>query len=145
MVIFAKSLRMRVLLFILFFIAGFFSISHAQTEVPYTLEDRDRIIRVEAKMETLEARMEALETKMDVKFEMVNSRIDYLFWIIGFLASLMIFMLGYMIWDRRTALKPAIDKANDADEKSKSLILVLKDYAKKNAEFAEILRTHGIL
>ena len=135
---------MRVIYSILFFL-GFLSLSQAQTEVPYTLEDRDRVIRVEAKMETLEARMEALETKMDVKFEMVNSRIDYLFWIIGFLASLMIFMLGYMIWDRRTALKPAIDKANDADEKSKSLILVLKDYAKKNAEFAEILRSHGIL
>lgn len=134
------------------FLIGFLSLSQAQTEVPYTLEDRDRVIRVEAKMETLEARMEALETKMealetkmDVKFEMVNSRIDYLFWIIGFLASLMIFMLGYMIWDRRTALKPAIDKTNDANEKSKSLILVLKDYAKKNPEFAEIMRSHGIL
>jgi hypothetical protein len=57
----------------------------------------------------------------------------------------MIFMLGYMIWDRRTALKPALDKAREAEENSKSLILVLKDYAKKNAELAEILRTHGIL
>jgi len=160
--------------------------SHAQTkEVPYTLDDRDRIIRVEAKMEAvetkmeaLEAKMEALETKMDVKFETletkmdvkfetletkmdvkfetletkldvkldaVNARIDYLFWLIGFIAMLIIFMLGYMIWDRRTALKPALEKASKAEDKSQNIILALRDFARKNADFAEVLRTHGLL
>ena len=68
-----------------------------QVVVPYTLADRDRTIRTEAKMETL-------ETKMDVKFDAVNSRIDYLFWLQGVIVALIMFILGYTIWDRRTAL-----------------------------------------
>ena len=73
-----------------------------QVVVPYTLADRDRAIRTEVKME-------ALETKMDVKFEAVNARIDYLFWLQGVIVALILFMLGYMIWDRRTALRPALN------------------------------------
>ena len=43
-----------------------------QVVVPYTLADRDRMIRSEAKMEGLETKMNALETKLDVKFESIQ-------------------------------------------------------------------------
>ena len=76
-----------------------------QVVVPYTLADRDRTIRTEAKMEAIVAKMEALETKMDVKFESIQKQIDQLsmlfYWGFGILITLFIFMLGYMIWDRR--------------------------------------------
>jgi hypothetical protein len=127
-----------------------------QIVVPYTLADRDRTIRTEAKMEVIDAKMEAidvkmeaLETKIDVKFDSIQKQIDQLsmlfYWGFGILITLFIFMLGYMIWDRRTALQPALDKATDADAKSASLILALREYSKKHADLAEILRTHGIL
>ncbi len=116
-----------------------------QVVVPYTLADRDRTIRTEAKMEAIDAKMEALETKMDAKFEAVNARIDYLFWLQGVIVALILFMFGYMIWNRRTALQPALDKATDAEAKSTNLIRALREYSKKHADLAEILRTHGIL
>jgi hypothetical protein len=120
-----------------------------QVVVPYTLADRDRTIRTEAKMEVIDAKMEALETKMDVKFESIQKQIDQLstlfYWGFGILITLFIFMLGYMIWDRRTALQPALDKATDADAKSTNLILALREYSKKHPDLTEILRTHGIL
>ncbi len=116
-----------------------------QVVVPYTLADRDRTIRTEAKIETLEAKINALEAKMNVKFEAVNARIDYLFWLQGVIVALILFMLGYMIWDRRTALQPALEKASDADAKTTSLIRSLRDYSKKHPDLAEILKTHGIL
>jgi len=120
-----------------------------QVIVPYTLADRDRTIRSEAKMEAIDAKMEALETKIDVKFDSIQKQIDQLsmlfYWGFGILITLFIFMLGYMIWDRRTALQPALDKATDADTKSANLIRALREYSKKHADLAEILRTHGIL
>jgi len=127
-----------------------------QIVVPYTLADRDRTIRAEAKMEAIEAKMEAieakmdaLETKMDVKFDNIQRQIDQLsilfYWGFGILISLFIFMMGYMIWDRRTALQPALDKATNADAKSTSLIQALREYSKNHADLAEILRTYGIL
>ena len=145
---------MKKLLFLVFVLlfSGILKAQEQQVVVPYTLADRDRTIRLEAKMEAFDAKMEALEikmdaqeSKMDVKFEAVNARIDYLFWLQGVIVALILFMLGYMIWDRRTALQPALEKASDANEKSTTLIQTLRKYSKKHADLAEILRTHGIL
>jgi len=118
--------------------SNFIMAQEQQVVVPYTLADRDRAILTEAKIS-------ALEVKMDVKFEAVNARIDYLFWLQGVILALILFILGYTIWDRRTALQPALDKATDADAKSTNLIRALREYSKKHADLAEILRIHGIL
>ncbi len=87
------------------------SAQEQQVVVPYTLADRDRAIRTEAKMD---AKFEAI----DSKFDAVNSRIDYLFWLQGVIVALIMFILGYTIWDRRTALQPALDKSTVAEAKS---------------------------
>src|SRR5665647_2254760 len=136
--------KLLILVFVLLF-SGILKAQEQQVVVPYTLADRDRTIRLEAKMEALESKMDSQESKMDVKFEAVNARIDYLFWLQGVIVALILFMLGYMIWDRRTALQPALEKASDANEKSTTLIQTLREYSKKHADLAEILRTHGIL
>ena len=152
---------MKKLLFLVFVLlfSGILKAQEQQVVVPYTLADRDRTIRLEAKMEAFDAKMEALESKMDsqeskmdvkfskmdVKFEAVNARIDYLFWLQGVIVALIMFMLGYTIWDRRTALQPALAQASKAEENSRTLIATLREYAKKHADLAEILRSHGIL
>ena len=106
-----------------------------QVVVPYTLADRDRAIRTEANME--------------LKFESQQRQLDDIktlfYWGFGILITLLIFMLGYMIWDRRTALQPALVKATDADAKSTNLIRALREDSKNHSDLAEILRTHGIL
>ena len=111
--------------------SNFIMAQEQQVVVPYTLADRDRAIRT--------------EVKMDTKFEAVNARIDYLFWLQGVILAFILFILGYTIWDRRTALQPALDKATDADAKSTNLIRALREYSKKHADLAEIPRIHGIL
>ena len=67
------------------------------------------------------------------------------YWGFGILITFYIFMLGYMIWDRRTAMQPALEKSIEAEAKSTNLIRALREYAKKHADLAEILRSHGIL
>jgi hypothetical protein len=113
-----------------------------QVVVPYTLADRDRAILTEAKIGALEARME-------LRFENQQRQLDDIktlfYWGFGILITLFIFMLGYMIWDRRTAMRPALEQASRAEESSRTLIAMLREYAKKHPDLAEILRTHGIL
>jgi hypothetical protein len=67
------------------------------------------------------------------------------YWGFGILITLFIFMFGYMIWDRRTAMKPALLQAAKAEENSRNLTLTLREYAKKHPDLAEILRTHRML
>jgi len=141
-----------------------------QVVVPYTLADRDRAILTEAKISTVEpkliaietrlssvetrlssveTRLSSLEARMEVKFESQQRQLDDLktlfYWGFGILITLFIFMLGYMIWDRRTAMKPALEQASKAMENNRNFLTVLRDYSKKHPDLAEILRTHGML
>jgi len=113
-----------------------------QVIVPYTLADRDRAILTEAKIVALEARIE-------LKFESQQRQLDDLkslfYGGFGIIITLIIFMLGYMIWDRRTTMQPALIQASKAEANSSNLVLTLRDYSKKHPDLAEILRTHGIL
>jgi hypothetical protein len=112
-------------------LSGILKAQEQQIVVPYTLADRDRAIRTEVKLESQQSQL------ADVK--------SLFYWGFGILITLFIFMLGYMIWDRRTAMQPALEKSIEAEAKSTSLIQTLREYARKHPDLAEILRTHGIL
>ena len=92
---------MKPLVFVSLLILSFYSLpafaQEQQVVVPYTLADRDRAIRTESNME--------------LKFESQQRQLDDIkalfYWGFGILITLFVFMLGYMIWDRRTALQPA--------------------------------------
>ena len=120
-----------------------------QVVIPYTLADRDRAILTDAKIVNLDAKINSLEVNMNLKFEGQQRQFDDIkilfYWGFGILITLYIFMLGYMIWDRRTAMQPALIHASMAEANSSNLISTLKEYSKKHADLAEILRSHGIL
>mgnify|MGYP000642075031 FL=1 len=120
----------------------------AQEEVPFTLDDRDRLIRLEAEQKALRnemnARFESIENEFGTKLESQQGQIDDLKimfrWGFSILITLMLFILGYIIWDRRTALNP-IRKMVEQDrievEKIKS---VLKEMGESDQKIAEILK-----
>lgn len=129
---------MKVLTIILFFLLtiGSFKVkAQEQQVISYTLADRDRAIRMEA--------------KIDGEFNSLQKQIDQLstlfYWGFGILVTLFLFNLGYTIWDRRTALKPALDKTELMESQNKSLITALREYSKKHSDLADILKTHGLL
>jgi len=86
-----------------------------QVIVPYTLADRDRAINTEAKISSLEAKM---EYKFDSQQKQLDDIKTLFYWGFGILISLFIFMLAYMIWDRRTAMQPALAQSSKAEETS---------------------------
>jgi len=141
-----------IILIILFFLSSLNLCLWAQEKeviIPYTLADRDRAILMNAKIASLEANMNLRFESIDKQFMYQQKQIDDIktlfYWGFGILITLFIFMLGYMIWDRRTAMHPILIQASKAEANSSNLILSLKDYSKKHPELAEILKSHGIL
>ena len=120
-----------------------------QVVVPYTLADRDRAILTEAKISALESKLEVRFESIDKQFMYQQKQIDDIktlfYWGFGVLITLFIFMFGYMIWDRRTAMKPALELSAKAEENSRNLMTMLREYSKKHPDLAEILRSHGVL
>lgn len=71
-------------------------------EVPYTLEDRDRLIRIEASLQEFKA-------SVDKRFEQVDKRFDQMMGFMGILASvfggLVAVTIGFAVWDRSLHFK----------------------------------------
>ncbi len=108
-------------------------------EIPFTLDDRDRIIRTEQKVEALDAK---IDSKVDGLRSEMNARFDQLFnflWaIIGIFTAMMVSVFGFAFWDRKLSLAPV---------KSENLktLNALRDYAEHQPKLREILKNAGLL
>lgn len=129
-------------------------------EIPFTLEDRDRIIKLQAEVASLRNEMTSndaslrneiisLRNEMITLFESQQRQIDDLkamfFWGFGILITLSLFMLGYIIWDRRTVLHPVQKKIEDVREKYQTLLNALRELAKEQPRLSDVLHSHGLL
>jgi hypothetical protein len=129
-------------------------------EIPFTLDDRDRIIRTEQKVEALDAKIDSkvdgLRSEMNARFEAVNKqftsvdqrfdaidkRFDQLFnflWaFIGIFTAMMVSVFGFAFWDRRLSMVPM------KNENAK-MLNVLRDFAEHQPKLREILKNAGLL
>ena len=126
------------------FLLALLSSVHAK-EIPYTQEDRDRLIRVEAKIEAIDKRFEDINKR----FEDMQKQTDRLS---AIFTALVVAVIGFAVWDRRTMVRPfeaKVKKIEDdiAENRSKlhSLIEAFKDLSKTDEKAAEILRKFNIL
>ena len=104
-------------------------------QVPYTLADRDRLIRVEARLDAMVARFDAIDARfqsvdtkfesvdakfkaVDDRFEAIEKRLDSIDTRLGNLTMGIFGLIGVfivtLIWDRHTAMRPVL-KALDVE------------------------------
>jgi hypothetical protein len=135
----------------------------ATNEVPYNMDDRDRIIRTEQKVESLKiemtARFAAVDQQfksvdqqfksvdqqfksVDKRFDAMDKRFDQLFnflWaIIGIFTAMMVSIFGFAFWDRKLSLAPL-------KKEDQRIIAVLVDFARTQPKLSEILKNAGLL
>ena len=124
--------------------------SFAQSrDVPFTLEDRDRIMQTQADITSLRSDMnthfesqqqqtESLRNEMSTRFESLRNEMNLFYWGFGIMITLMITLFGYLVWERRTETEPVRDK-------TQGLVYSLREYANEQPKLADILRAHGLM
>lgn len=70
---------------------------------------------------------------------------EFLLWGFGVTFAGTFALIGFVLWDRRTALAPAVDKIKAVEEREELLERVLKEMARKDANAAEALRHAGLI
>jgi hypothetical protein len=135
-------------MFLLSFIFLFCSLISADVsgkEVPFTLEDRDRLIRMEAKLAEIDRRFEQIEKRLEQMMSFI--------WILAVIFSgLTASTIGFALWDRRTMIRPfevrvkEIERMRGVDaDKLERLLEALREMAKKNIELYEVLKKFNLL
>ena len=122
-------------------------------EIPFALDDRDRIIRTEQKVEAVKTEMNArfesvdkqfsgFRSEINARFEAIDNRFDQLFnylWaFIGIFTAMMVSVFGFAFWDRKLSMRPM-------KEEQRKMMLVLREYADHQPRLREILKNAGLL
>ncbi len=88
------------------------NILFAEKEIPFTLEDRERMIRIETSLKEFKESVEKRFEMIEKRFEMIEKRFDQLIHVfIGIVcafAGIVAVTIGFAIWDRRTACESPI-------------------------------------
>ena len=131
---------MKKLITIIIFTGLVFQAFSQSRDVSFTLDDRDRIMRTEERIDAMNMKIESLRNEMNAKFEAIeyrfeametrfdamNSKIETLYWGFGIMIALMLFLFGYIVWDRRTALNPIQTKTISLEERVNKLEFITK-------------------
>ena len=116
----------------MFFLLILSLIGKAETkEIPFTLDDRDRIIRTEQKVEAINQRFDAMDKRFDQLF-------NFLWAFIGIFTAMMVSVFGFAFWDRKLSLAP-LKKDN------LKTLNALRDFAEYQPKLREILKNAGLM
>lgn len=118
-------------------------------EVPFTMQDRDRLIQVEANVKGLRNEMNTNMKAIDQRFENIEKRLDdqktFLYWGFGILFSFMLFLVGFVIWDRRGMIKPVREDMDNLKKENEKLKEIFRKQAESHPQLREMLKNAGIL
>ena len=142
-----KRVFFTAIVFLLFFVSSRQAWGQIK-EIPYTIDDRDRLIRVEEQIKALQnemnTRFEAMQKEMNIrfeamddKFEAIDDKINKLYTLMYFVLGGVFGLIGFVIYDRKTALAPV---ARD----NRRIKEILYELAKTNPELKEILRNAAL-
>ncbi|MEW6605831.1 MAG: hypothetical protein AB1414_00075 [bacterium] len=111
------------------------------------IEEIRKIVKEEIQREIgqVNQRIDGLENSINKRIDDTNKRIDDLKDLLYVILAGMFALAGFVLWDRRTALAPAVKKTKELEEREERIEKALKEYAIQQPKLAAVLREVGIL
>ncbi|ROQ93344.1 coiled-coil domain-containing protein [Desulfosoma caldarium] len=114
-----------------------------------------RFEQIEKRFEQIDKRFEQIDKRfeqVDKRFEQVDKRFEqlmhFLYILAGIFTSLVVAVIGFAYWDRRTIISQAKKETKEDLEREgrlRDVILALREFAAKNEDLASILRSYHLL
>ena len=119
-------------------------ITGIRTEIKAESEDiRSEINAVRSDLQGLieDARSDLQSSIKDVRSDLQS----FLLWGFGIVFAGIFALIGFVLWDRRTALAPAIRKNQELEERENKVESALKEYAEKEPRLKEAMKHAGLM
>jgi len=103
----------------------------------------ESLIRLEEGIKTNKEMIVALREEMG---SLRTEILDFLKWGFGLLFTGMFILVGFILWDRRSTLKPVKDEIDDLEKrKVDRIIAAMKKLSEEDSKVAQALRSVGLL
>ena len=138
------------IILLLFFSSSVFAVEQAER-----ISDREiieRLTRLEENQKAILQRIEDLEKHFEARFEDINKRFEdigrQLDRMAAIFTALVIAVIGFAYWDRRTIIRKAKEEALAEirkEDRTRDLMNVLLELAKTDDRLAKVLKQFNIL
>ena len=109
----------------------------------------ERLTRLEEGQKGLQNQINDLRHYVDSRINGLQAQINGLRNLImagfGVLLAGMFSLVGFVIWDRRSAISPVINRTRDMEDKQILLLKAIREYALKEPKLSEVLKSLGLL
>ena len=143
--------RVIVILFLVLSGSNLFS-QEEEVVVPYTLADRERLVRVEVRLDGIERQMDGLDKRMDRMEDSMQEIRNAIYNLFYSMIGLIGVFVAVLVWDRRKTLYPVMrqmesekDRLDEQIEHSKKVDKFLKELAQKDKKIQEAMKHAGLL
>jgi len=117
----------------------------AIAENGFTQKDRELLIELKVKVGEIDKQFEQRFEQVDKRFDQLT---QFLYILAGIFTSLVVAVIGFAYWDRRTIIREARREAIEFIEKEGMLRRVLdalKEFSREDKRLAEALRRFNLL
>ena len=144
-----SNIKNKIKLFLFLFCMNITPMISQNDALTFTQQDRERMVRTELNTEVLQKQIDELKVlSSQNKSEIMN----LLLWGFGIVFAGIFTLVGFILWDRRTFIKPFQIRVDEVEKKlesgetqNQSMIKALRDLAKTDVKLAEILKSHNLL
>ena len=96
-------------------------------------------------LDKLNTRFDYMNRRFEVRFDDVNRRFDDLKGLLYVILAGIFVLFGFVLWDRRTALAPAIMKTKDLEEREEMIEKVLRELARQDQKVKDAMKHAGFM
>jgi uncharacterized protein YdhG (YjbR/CyaY superfamily) len=139
------------------------TLSTNEYPIPYTTKDRDLLLtlneRVNAmQQQIIELKNEVKEVKSELQQQIQDTKSELqeeIRWLMGILISLVVTLIVFILWDRRTFMKPLekdvehlkakIEYIDDHIDTNKNFWKALRELAQSDEKLKQILKQYNLL
>ena len=100
---------------------------------------------IQKQINGMEVSIARLEAKVEEGQKSLQKQIDDLRSLLYVILAGMFALVGFILWDRRTALAPAVKRVEILEKREENLERVLKEFAIKEPRLTEALKTAVLL
>jgi len=136
-----------IVIFLCFFIA--FPIYGQVKTDNFSSEDRKVLTDLQVNVAQMDVKLDEYQKQTQLQFDNIQKQLDnhqtFLYWGFGILISFMGFILGFVLWDRRTTLAPVVKEAEELKRRENKILDILIAYSEKEPKLRELLKNAGML
>ena len=119
-------------------------LEEGQKALAQRIDDVERSLgqRIDNVERSLGQRIDSIERSLGQRIDELR---ETMLWGFGIMFSGMFALVGFVLWDRRSALAPAVRQIEGVKEREDRLEAALREYARNVPELADVLRKLGLL